>query len=87
MFFGGDNKLLVLEDLIFSLILGGYDTGVYAFADEGPPIVVEMLDEKFSITGDSPEAAKYASSVMFSKHNSSLVNKQLTNKSTHPLRG
>jgi len=41
-------------------------SGVYAFIDEGPEIVVQMLDEKFSITGGSPEAAKYASSIMFS---------------------
>jgi len=39
---------------------------IYAFTDEGPEIVVKMLDEKFSITGGSPEAAKYASSIMFS---------------------
>jgi len=50
-------------------------TGVYAFTDEDPQIVVKMLDEKFSITGGSPEAAKYASSIMFSKHHSSLANK------------
>jgi len=33
-------------------------SGVYAFTDKGPQIVVKMLDEKFSITSGSPKAAK-----------------------------